>query len=505
MKRHVVMVAVSKYHDSSFEPLPGVRKDAEYLRHVLHEHADGGIHRDEWLGDGHATKDEIISALRKVAKDASVTDQVILYFGGHGVREPDKKGKDAYSFVPYGATLNGPDELLKMTKLGALVEKIQAKNLILVFDFCHSGGMAAGLAWSGALEKTFEGWSNVFGLAASRGYEDAHEDDTSGFFVHELAKALEGGGGVHTDDGGRITIQDAWATAARATQLRAQGHGLRQNPTAFGSAGLIYVTRVQGPRDSDGSDSKKTLEQIRRKLLADPSRVDLQRLLYEIEAQLKRATTAEALQLQYQIKRALSREQIHGIVGPTDDLLVSWPAPPRHAGKEVSVPGPPRRTWFLVATGVAITVLSVGVWWAYDRFTGPSIPFTGAALPPVSASQPPEATAAAAPQVLSASLDGQDLRTCTQATPCTAQMFNARHLLNLRLEQRGYACVFVRDSWNAFPQPPGIVNGTETANPISFGGRGRFRIVVITSVTAIDCNEPRIADGDATQGYFDVQ
>jgi hypothetical protein len=115
---------------------------------------------------------------------------------------------------------------------------------------------------------------------------------------------------------------------------------------------------------------------------------------------------------------------------------------------------------------------------------------------------PPDGTA---PRILTASLGGQDLTTCTQATPCTAQLLNARQLLNVRLDRRGYACVVVRDLWNAFPQPPGIVDGTETANSISFGGRGLFRIVVITSASAIDCQESRPANGGSVEGYFDVR
>jgi hypothetical protein len=120
----------------------------------------------------------------------------------------------------------------------------------------------------------------------------------------------------------------------------------------------------------------------------------------------------------------------------------------------------------------------------------------------VGGSRPPERDP---PRVVNASLDGQDLRTCSQAAPCAAQMLNARHLLTFRLDRRGYACVFVRDLWNPFPQPPGIVDGTEIANPISFGGRGLFRIVITTSASVLDCQDTSAADGGSVQAYVDVR
>src|SRR4051794_24501771 len=101
-RRFVLIAAVSTYRHESIPALPGVRRDAEAFRAVLHEHADGGVHRFFWLADGGASKQQILEALQALVGEAGATDQVVLYFGGHGWREWDICGQRwSYFFLPH--------------------------------------------------------------------------------------------------------------------------------------------------------------------------------------------------------------------------------------------------------------------------------------------------------------------------------------------------------------------------------------------------------------------
>src|SRR5262245_11059566 len=105
-RRFVLIVAVAQYADSSIPRLPGVQRDAERLRTTLERHGEGGVHRMYWLCDGNATKQGILHSLAEIARHASATDQVVLYFAGHGWRDRDPAAKRwTYYLIPYDSTL----------------------------------------------------------------------------------------------------------------------------------------------------------------------------------------------------------------------------------------------------------------------------------------------------------------------------------------------------------------------------------------------------------------
>src|SRR5262245_53136048 len=103
--RYVLMVAVAQYADNLIPRLPGVLRDAERLRATLEQHGDGGVHRMHWLCDGKATKQGILTTLAEIIRQASATDQVMIYFAGHGWRDRDPTAKRwRYYLIPHDAS-----------------------------------------------------------------------------------------------------------------------------------------------------------------------------------------------------------------------------------------------------------------------------------------------------------------------------------------------------------------------------------------------------------------
>ena len=143
-RRFVLIIAVSEYLDKGMPRLPGVRRDAEHLRSTLANHADGGVYRIFWLTDSKATKQGILNKLCEIASQAGVTDQVIIYFGGHGWREFDAASKCwKHYLIPYDATfVSASTQRLSTDELGAALNTLHTEELVLMLDCCHSGGMA---------------------------------------------------------------------------------------------------------------------------------------------------------------------------------------------------------------------------------------------------------------------------------------------------------------------------------------------------------------------------
>jgi hypothetical protein len=245
-RRFVLIIAVARYADSSVPPLPGAQRDAERFRSVLERNADGGVYRMHWLCDGKATKQGILNRLVEITHQAGATDQVVIYFAGHGWRDRDTTAQCwKYYLIPYDATLTSAGQRgIAVDELRALFGVLPAQELVLILDCCHSGGMA-NTYWTGdVLEELLQGWRSHYVMAASRGYEQAGEDEAGGFFTKALCDALCGDG-VTPDDLGRISAQKAWSHAADLVQARADRPAPQQVAVSSGISSPIYLTCVK--------------------------------------------------------------------------------------------------------------------------------------------------------------------------------------------------------------------------------------------------------------------
>jgi hypothetical protein len=240
------MVAVAQYADTRIPRLPGVLRDAERLRTTLEQHGDGGVYRMHWLCDGKATRQGILTTLAEIIKQACATDQVMLYFAGHGWRDRDLPAKRwRYYLIPYDANFaSAAEQGISIEDLQAMLSALSAQEVVVILDCCHSGGMVH-LPWTGdVLEDLLQGWRSHYVMAASRGYEQAAEDAAGGFFTQALCDALRGDG-VTPDERGRISAQKAWSHAADLVRVRATQCNQQQAAVSSGISSPIYVTCVK--------------------------------------------------------------------------------------------------------------------------------------------------------------------------------------------------------------------------------------------------------------------
>jgi hypothetical protein len=252
--RYVVIVAVSKYRSRKLD-LPGVKTDSERLFQTLREHTALLDGMSEFppapsgrLADGRATWKNIQKALRDLQGLVRPEDQVILYFGGHGHFVDDKgQGTTRYYFLPHEATFStATQKAIAMSDLAAEITPLTCRELVVIFDCCHSGGLANEALrpfLQGPLHQDLsKGHRNVFFMAAARGEEFAGEvDGQGGFHLQALCDGLAGQ--AQADPEGRISAQSAHNYAAGIVPRIAGGQRHQQSPVNNPVSEPIHLTR----------------------------------------------------------------------------------------------------------------------------------------------------------------------------------------------------------------------------------------------------------------------
>lgn len=98
------------------------------------------------LKDQEATREAILSQFNQhLVKGTKAGDLVLFYFSGHGTRIP-KATNDFYKAIcPYDTLLKAKNiptsKLILDDELGDLLGKLRGREVVVIMDSCHSGGM----------------------------------------------------------------------------------------------------------------------------------------------------------------------------------------------------------------------------------------------------------------------------------------------------------------------------------------------------------------------------
>ena len=111
------------------------------------------------LTDTDATRDAVIAAIeQKLIAETGPGDRVLLFFAGHGTRGPDRDGdeEDGRDEVLVMSDINGPagPGVLVDDELGAMLDRIQDRKVVVVIDSCHSGTVTRAMGQEDARART---------------------------------------------------------------------------------------------------------------------------------------------------------------------------------------------------------------------------------------------------------------------------------------------------------------------------------------------------------------
>lgn len=119
--------------------LPVTMDDAEGVADLLRDQSRCAYRPNqvELLTSEDARRDAVLSALDWLAEAAQSDATAVVYFSGHGLETPD------YYLLPFGYDLNYLDNTaISGSVFTDKLRAIRAKELLVLLDCCHAGGLA---------------------------------------------------------------------------------------------------------------------------------------------------------------------------------------------------------------------------------------------------------------------------------------------------------------------------------------------------------------------------
>ncbi len=157
-----LLVGINDYapsgHDHDFGPLAGAENDVERASALLQERFGFAAGDIVVLKGEHATHEGIVREFhRHLIQQAAASTRVVFWFSGHGSRVPDESAQDGApratgespfddTLVAYDSRATAPDGGFDLTddELHSLLAALPAKDVLVVTDCCHSGGVLRG-------------------------------------------------------------------------------------------------------------------------------------------------------------------------------------------------------------------------------------------------------------------------------------------------------------------------------------------------------------------------
>ena len=200
-KYHAVLIGINDYVE-----MPRLRtpvKDVEALEKVLR--SQYGFEDIVLLTDKTVTKPtakNIVNVLREKAASLSDTDNLLVYFAGHG--EQDKLIDESY-WIPIEGKRDDTTSWIPHTSIRSLLEtnNIKVKNFILIADSCYSGNLTRAVLTGDEVgeKETYARINKLKEMATRKSREvitsgsnepvqDAVKGSSHSLFAHYMLKAL---------------------------------------------------------------------------------------------------------------------------------------------------------------------------------------------------------------------------------------------------------------------------------------------------------------------------
>ncbi|MBC8199735.1 MAG: caspase family protein [Desulfobacteraceae bacterium] len=201
-----LIIGISDYREKLIPTVKYAARDAEIIAKYLEKL--GGIPRSniKLLTDDTATKSDIEAYSedwlpRRVNQDSTV----FIYYAGHGT--PDPQGREAY-IVPYEGHPDFPSKLYPLKKMYESLNKLPAKDVIVMLDSCFSGAKGRSITREGArpitisIENPVLSGGKITVIAGSTGNQISSDYDKvqHGLFTYYLLRGIRGEADINRND-----------------------------------------------------------------------------------------------------------------------------------------------------------------------------------------------------------------------------------------------------------------------------------------------------------------
>ncbi len=213
-KTFLVSVGIADYSKfpSPASNLALTAKDAKLLVDLYSKNTTASY---SILIDDKATRERIISAIKRVFGKAEESDIVVFFFSGHG----------------YPGGICAADGIISYYALRKAISRSKSRNKMMFVDACHSGGLRVNGGSEQRMDTT-DSETNVMLFLASRNTEYSIESLSmkNGFFTTFLDKGLRGYADKNKDR--KITARELFDYVSKEVRKISDD---RQHPVMWGN------------------------------------------------------------------------------------------------------------------------------------------------------------------------------------------------------------------------------------------------------------------------------
>ena len=130
---HALVIGNRRYKDSGWSELPNSESDARSVASVLKRKY--GFADPKLLID--ATREQILGALNEYVKTLGPSDNLLIYYAGHGTF---KLGKRGY-WIPVDGSKEDDTNWIDNVRIADVLLKMKARKVLLVSDSCYAAAM----------------------------------------------------------------------------------------------------------------------------------------------------------------------------------------------------------------------------------------------------------------------------------------------------------------------------------------------------------------------------
>jgi hypothetical protein len=268
-EKYALLIGINDYKSPRIRDLNYSEADALYLKDMLIKYARYKPQNVKIIQGDAATYARIKKEIYWLGKTANKDDTVFFYFSGHGTRVEDTDGNEAdkmdEAFCPYETDIDNPASVILDDEIGHWFRRINAKQVIVVLDCCHSGGaagrslendgskgleMVAASMGRGLLNSDDDPYAkdlqvdNKFIMTASDADEQSYENPKlgHGVFTYYVGEAIRGDADSNNDQ--EITTLEMYEYTRAKTLEFAKTIKRQQTPFKFGTLDNAVISEV---------------------------------------------------------------------------------------------------------------------------------------------------------------------------------------------------------------------------------------------------------------------
>ncbi len=208
---YAVVIGISQYREEVIPKVPYAVKDAEAIAQLLEKQAGIPKTHIRLLTDAKATSADLRTIGDWLKMRVKPESTIYIYYAGHGT--PNPQTGEAY-LVPWDGNPDYPAGLYPLNDLYATLNKLPAKDIVVLLDSCFSGAQGRSVLAKGArpmvisAENPLLASGKVIVLAASTGSQISSDYDKAGhgLFTHAVLAGLHGA--ADQDQNGLVTLRE---------------------------------------------------------------------------------------------------------------------------------------------------------------------------------------------------------------------------------------------------------------------------------------------------------